>query len=395
MTTTAIQIAEPGAIAAREFGDKIAIIRSVIAPGTTPEELDLFATYCQRTALDPFAKQIYAIKRAAREQVNGQWRDVQRMTIQVGIDGARLIAERTGMYAGQLGPYWYDAEAREWLDVWLEKYPPAAAKVGVLRHDFKEPLWGVARFDSYASKKNDGTLINLWARMPEVMIAKCAESLALRKAFPQQMAGLLTGEEMQQADNPPPAPIRHTPPRVVESYSDGLGNNSGDVGNNSNRQHFGATQHYVPEGQAETVVPPKQGKPPLRARVNGNDFRAKAAQADGAKINEDRFHAREAEPPVVDEDGVIIEPPGAEDGDIEQAEYFDPAVNFITENTRKRLYAIAGTNSWSDKDLHAVIGERYKGAIDQKTGKPSVRALSEKEATELCDYLDLGTADGK
>lgn len=153
------------------------LISSTIAPGCTSDELKLFAYACQRTGLDPFSRQVYAIKRSGK------------MSIQVGIDGLRAVAERTGQLDGSSTEWCGDDGI--WADVWLGSKPPAAAKTTIWRKGSTHPFVGTALFRDYNA--NQG----MWGKMPAAMIAKCSEALALRKAFPA-CAGLYTVDEMEQ-----------------------------------------------------------------------------------------------------------------------------------------------------------------------------------------------------
>ena len=163
------------------------LISSTIAPGCSGDELRLFAYACQRTGLDPFSKQIYAIKRGGR------------MTVQAGIDGLRSIAERTGQLDGS-ETFWC-GEDGQWQDVWLGSKPPAAAKTIIHRKGASHPFVGVARFTDYNAGQG------LWNKMPAVMIAKCSEALALRKAFPADLSGVYSTYEMQQAEDIEPVSV--------------------------------------------------------------------------------------------------------------------------------------------------------------------------------------------
>ena len=160
-----------------------ALLRRTITQNLSEDEHALFVLAAERSGLDPFARQIYFM------------RDGGKFTIQATIDGLRISAERTGKYSGQLGPEWCGTDG-VWRDIWTEKAPPVAARVGILRTDFAEPVWGKALYSEFRPSNDD-----FWLKMPASQLAKCAEALGFRKAFPREFSGIYTPDEMAQSSS--------------------------------------------------------------------------------------------------------------------------------------------------------------------------------------------------
>lgn len=190
----------------KEFGmtpSQLSVITNAIAKGANVDELRYFMAVAKKAGLDPLTKQIHFVKRKSRN-MDGSYTEIA--SIQTGIDGYRAIAERTGTLAG-IDDATYDSE---------DQPHPKKATVTVYRMVDKTrvPFTASARWSEYCQTFTRGGVtkpMGLWEKMPYLMLAKCAEALALRKAFPNDLSGIYTNEEMQQADSQsqitvPPAP---------------------------------------------------------------------------------------------------------------------------------------------------------------------------------------------
>lgn len=163
-----------------DFGDEHrAVVKEAYCAGATDIEFEILWRGAKARGLDPVKKQIYFVSRWDDAKGKNAW------SSQVSIDGFRAIAEATGNYEGQDEPT-YERDAEEGYLI---------ARVTVYRKG-RRPSVGVARWPEFVQTVKGGGEAFMWKKMPYHMLAKCAEALALRKAFPEDLSGLYTPDEM-------------------------------------------------------------------------------------------------------------------------------------------------------------------------------------------------------
>lgn len=179
------------------------VIRSLYFKELTEAEINIFVMICERTGLSPALRQIYPQKRF--DSKSGK----SNMIVMTGIDGFRWVGERTGKYCpGRETEFKYDPENR------------LVSATAYIKKQTMDGTWhevsATAFFSEYVQMTKDGRPNTFWGKMPHVMLAKCAEALAIRKAFPQHLAGVYSPEEMMQAESEEkPAPVTITPEITV------------------------------------------------------------------------------------------------------------------------------------------------------------------------------------
>jgi len=166
-----------------EETEEMSVLRAVVFPEASDAELRMVLAMARQLNLDPRRGQIRAFR------VGG------RPVVAVGIDGYRVIAEDTGEYDGQDPPHIETDPAGKLI----------SATVTVYRRGMSRGVSATAWWDEYARDTPP------WRNMPRVMLAKVAEALALRKAFPRGLSGTYTPEEMDQATHTAPL----SPPQVA------------------------------------------------------------------------------------------------------------------------------------------------------------------------------------
>lgn len=165
--------------------NQVTLLKEQICPGANDAELVYFGEVCKRTGLDPFQRQIYFVKRSGK------------MVIQMGIDGLRLQAVRSDRYAGNDDPLFDEGLTRfEMLKEKRKRPLTATATVWAMVGGQRCPFSATVEWEAYFPGEKQGFM---WGKQPFTMLGKCAESAAIRKAFPAETAGFYSSEEMAQA----------------------------------------------------------------------------------------------------------------------------------------------------------------------------------------------------
>ena len=238
--STALEIAPRAALAVTQ--EQIAIARNTVAKGLDDDQFAVYLYTCQRQGIHPLDGLVVPVVR----NDDGQ----KRLTFVTTVDLLRSRAAETDEYAGSDDAVFEYSESK-----------PAAATVTVWRfvQGQKCSFTATARYDEYYPGEKQGFM---WRSKPHVMLGKCAEGLALRKAFPKQLAGLYLEEELQK-DNKPARPRQE--PKPVASVK---------------CVECGATGGHLPKCSKRQQQPPAKAEPVMCGdcgKIDGHDPTCKHA----------------------------------------------------------------------------------------------------------------------
>jgi phage recombination protein Bet len=202
MTTQEIETTQPSTILAISSGQswftdkQLAALNHMGVEDAPRGDLAVFLHHCQRTGLDPFAKQIYMIGRKSK--------GVMKWTIQTGIDGFRVLGDRVAERRSDViehdEPLWADADG-VWHDVWISAEAPVAAKYTIIKNCRR--FVATVMYREFVQTNFDGAPNAMWSKMPCNQLAKCAEVQAWKKVYPNDFAGLVVEDAEQPTDDAP------------------------------------------------------------------------------------------------------------------------------------------------------------------------------------------------
>jgi len=175
---------------------QIDLFKQEHAVGASDAEVAYFQEVCHQIELNPFLGHIHYVPRRQKNDA-GEWARVFKP--QIGIDGYRVLALRTGRYhGGKRGPEWWQPPRDEktgegfWRGEWpWDNRPPIACKVGVLADGVPDAVWATVYWSEMYQRDRDGQPVAMWRQMPRQMLEKCAESKALRTAFADHLVGVV------------------------------------------------------------------------------------------------------------------------------------------------------------------------------------------------------------
>jgi len=184
---------------ARSDAELIPVLQSSLYPGASEESIRMALAYCRARGLDPMLKPVHIVP--MYDKASRSMRDV----ILPGIPLYRIQAARTGQYAGKTEPE-FGPDVTRTIDR-VEVTFPAWCRVTVSRIVAGEVRQFTAKefwLENYATAGRDTDAPNaMWRKRPYGQLAKCAEAQALRMAFPEEVGGAPTGEEMEGKILPP------------------------------------------------------------------------------------------------------------------------------------------------------------------------------------------------
>lgn len=166
-------------------------IRERLCPNATDSELALCVELCNRQHLNPFTQDVYLVKYGnapASIITNYQVfnRRANKQPNYGGIDSG-VVVLRDGEVVKKKGSAVYKIIGEQLIGGWAE----------VKFTDGKIPAYAELALTDYSTGKSN------WAKMPGVMIDKCAKAAAWRLAYPGEFRGMYVSEEMDQAQPQP------------------------------------------------------------------------------------------------------------------------------------------------------------------------------------------------